>query len=189
MSNQKNNLLLAFLAEYVNGKKDFNLAEIEGGIHMYKISSSYASPVDNVEVVSMNSKTPLVESYENENDFANHEVYEVESKSETSDTADVVIEDNFSKVDKKWPQDFVNQITDFALEKITEKKSLTKPEMVAAFDKKFLSQIPDSDKIKIGKSQPKYVSKLHKNIYNKLILSKKAEFNNGIYTLVKQYSA
>jgi len=189
MSNQNNNLLLAFLAEYVSGKKDFNLAEIEGGIHMFKISSSYILPVDNVEVVLVDSKTSHVKSFEITEDIAPHEVYEIESESDSLDFVDDVTDDDVSKTDKKWSQSFVNQITGFTLEKLTEKKSLTKSEMVAAFDKKFLNQIPDSDKIKIGKSQPKYVSKLHKNIYNKLIKHNKAEFNNGIYTIVKQHSA
>jgi len=189
MSNQKNNLLLAFLAEYVSGKKDFNLAEIEGGIHMFKISSSLILPVDNVEVVLMDSKTSHAKSFEITEDIAPHEVYEIESESDTLDLVDDIIDDDVSKTDKKWSQSFVNEITDFTLEKLTEKKSLTKSEMVAAFDKKYLNRIPESDKIKTGKSQAKYISKLHKNIYNKLILSNKAEFNNGIYTLVKQYSA
>ena len=57
--------------------------------------------------------------------------------------------------------------------------------MVLAFDKKFLAKVPDCDKVKNGNAAPKYVYKLHKNIYNKLILNDKAEFNNGIYTLVK----
>jgi len=175
MSNQKNNSLLTFLSDYVDGKKDFNLAEIEGGIHFYKINNLYNLSVEN------NSKAILENPVTDSAELSEESVTSEETLTNKSENND----EKVVKTDKKWTQEFANEIGKFCYEKLVEKKSISKAEMILAFDKKFLAKVPDCDKIKNGNAAPKYVSKLHKNIYNKLILNDKAEFNNGIYTLVK----
>lgn len=183
--------MMTVMTQYVNGEKPYTFLELKGAVEFaslmlentYKGEDNSSSNQENkTEAVQDNYCPDRVEITNSDDVEIKTENVDKSSESNTN-----IKTSSFN--DKKWRQNFVDEVVEFAHGKLIEKKNITQKDMILLFEKQFLDRVPDNDKIKVGNARAKYVEKLHKTIYNNLILEKKAEFNNGIYNIVKQNSA
>ena len=190
MSNQKNKLLLDFLSDYTSGKKDFNYAEIKGGMTFFEMSIGHNLSDETIDETIDDGIIPEQTSSPEKAQLSIDQLLDELPDDSIADNVHI----ETATVKKKivsgvWKQNFVNEVKDFLYPELLKRKSMTKANLIKAFDSKFYKQVPDCDKIKTKSTRPVYHSKVHKLIYNNWIKTGLIEFNNDIYNVVKNNQA
>lgn len=186
MSNQKNKLLLDFLRDYTSGKIDFNYNEIKAGMRFYEMSIGHNLSEETFYETTDDEFIPKQISLPEKAQLDMSELLcellgEVGADNVQEETATVVKK----TVSGVWKQNFIKDVKDYLYPELLNRKSMTQENVIKIFERKFLKQVPDCDKIKTETTRPVYYSKVHKLIYNNWIKAGLVEFHNGIYTVVK----
>lgn len=187
MSNQNYEIsLLRLLSEYVSKNKPFNIGEIKGAIALYELS--VAQFVDEKPAISLTSYTdPFIAIQKSLFDDSTDETSAEETSDNDAEMSESSEESSSQKVAfTRWKQTFVDEVVNYSLDVINSRRHISQSALADLILKKFAGQISDDEKIVVGRSRPKFISKLHKNIYNNLILPKFVEFVNNEYHLVKR---
>ena len=195
------------MSDYVNGIKPYHFkelkgkvdilnsiydstSEIEGEIRINEISNFHHLPEESNDEITPDEIASEQTSFPEKTQLDMNELLGDISGGNISSNSQKKIAPSVKKnISVVWKQVFVKQVKDYLYPEILSRKSMTQENVIKIFDRKFLKQVPDCDKVKTETTRPIYHAKVHKLIYNNWIKSGLIEFHNGIYTVVKNNQA
>ena len=190
MSNQKiSQCGLKFLSEYTEGKKQFNISEINGGLRMIALlEASFFSeesnlPDHNIERSVYDVFNSFVESdcNESEDDSAETDMQSTEDNTESS--SQVVEEsEKTRKTRSVWNKEFIAEFKPELRNFFKATKQISQNGVFDFFELNFGSKLKDSDKLKVGKGREFWKNKLADNIHAWFIKQEKClTYVDGVY--------
>lgn len=167
LSKEKERLALSFLAQYVEGKKLFNLAEIQGGLNVIGMfeGSSHSEPSGNVKSHALlSSMQPFIKNDENIDDF------EIDIIDDFTESNIIMSDQNQEKVITKktrhvWNDNFLNRVKDTLKRYMLTADKVSRDDVFDYFYYKFSRDLSEHDLARNSeKSRENYKNKIVDNI-------------------------
>jgi hypothetical protein len=160
-------LALSFLAQYVEGKKLFNLAEIQGGLNVIGMfeGSSQSEALDNVKSHALlSSMQSFMKNNEDINDLGTDII------DDFTESNIIMSDQNQEKISTKktrhvWNDNFLNRVKDTLKRFMLTSDKVSRNEVFDYFYYKFSAELSDYDLARNSeKSRENYKNKLVDNI-------------------------